>query len=309
MLISRFSDREETVRLEVWSTYATLLNQTSLYGGMPEMKDDSPRGKRKRDSEELMELEETPYTLLKTQVPSLSKALLNQLKSPKTNPVVLQSGFSLLKTLLEVLPGSLSSQVGPIISTSKAVLSQSPTTSTSTLHITNLAFLALFFSTHPASAFQTSLSQLTGPLLKSVAERHPRIASETFRVFSALLNAVKPSISEAWPSALYDEAIKRLSNHDTDAEVRACSEDCIADLWICSTELMQSKDRKEWEYICRSTGKTDSAVRVITKVATEVYIGDEWVNGCLTWILTLLKKSGRLGKVDAFTALEVLLRR
>jgi cullin-associated NEDD8-dissociated protein 1 len=310
VLISRFNDREETVRLEVWATYGILLSQTTLYGGAPDLKDEaSPRGKRKRDTEEPMDAEDTPYTLLKSQVPALSKALLNQLKSPKTSPAVLQAGFSLLHSLLTVLPGSLSTQAPLIMSTSKSVLSQSPSTSTSTLHLTCLSFLALFFSTHSPNAYAASLPSLTPVLLKSLGERHPRIASESFRVFSALLNSLKPVKANEWTLQLYDQALGRLSNHDTDAEVRACAEDCIADIWICATEVAFSKDRKEWEYICRTTGKSDSAVKVITKVAREVSIGDDWVNGCVAWLMGLLKKSGRSGKVEVFGALDVLLKR
>ncbi|KAJ3495579.1 hypothetical protein NMY22_g19919 [Coprinellus aureogranulatus] len=106
VLISRFGDREENVRLEVWNTYVTLLKQTSVYGGSSQAKDDlSPRGKRKRDTEVVMDVEENAYSLLKAQVPSLAKALLNQIKSPKTSPTVLQAGFGVLHTLLTVLPG------------------------------------------------------------------------------------------------------------------------------------------------------------------------------------------------------------
>ncbi|CAA7267741.1 unnamed protein product [Cyclocybe aegerita] len=309
VLISRFGDREETVRLEIWATYVVLLNQTTLYGGLHDGKDEaSPRGKRKRDTEEPMDVEETPYTLLKSQVPNLSKALLNQLKSSKTPPAVLQAGFSLLHALLTVLPGSLSTQVALIVSTSKSVLSQAPTTSTSALHLTCLSFLGLFFSTHTTSTFSSSLPTLTPVLLKSLNERHPRIASETFRVFSALLNALKPLKSNDWTVALYDQTLSRLGYHDTDAEVRAYAEDCAADIWICATEVASTRDRKEWEYICRTTGKTDGAVKVITKVAREVKVGDDWVNGCVAWLMGLLKKSGRLGKVEVFTALDVLLK-
>ena len=311
VLISRFNDREETVRLEVWSTYVTLLNQTSLYGGLPQSLegDSAVRGKRKRDSEERMDVEETPYTLLRSQVPSLSKALLGQLKSPKTPPPTVQAGFRLLHALLSVLPGSLSSQVGSIVETSKTILSQSPTTTTSTLHLTCLSFLALFLSTHAPAVFNPSLPTLTSVLLKCLRERHPRVASEAFRVFSALLNAARPVKNADWSEQVYDEALQRLTTHDTDAEVRGCAEECIADLWICSTDMMRSKAGKEWQAICRATGNTAGAVKVVTKVARDVEIGDHWVNSCLEWIMVLLKKSGRGGKPEVFTALDTLLKR
>jgi cullin-associated NEDD8-dissociated protein 1 len=45
---------------------------------------------------------------------------------------------------------------------------------------------------------------------------------------------------------------------------------------------MRSKDRKEWKVICRTSGKTDGAVLVVTKVAREVAMDDDvWVYGCM----------------------------
>lgn len=146
-------------------------------------------------------------------------------------------------------------------------------------------------------------------LLKSLRERHPRISSESFRVFSALLGTLKPAKGTDWVTTVYNEAVNKLGNHDTDAEVRACAEDCIADLWINATETMKDKSRKEWEAICRTSGKTDGAVRVVTKVAREVSVDDGWANGCVDWCTSLLRKSGRLEKAEIFVALDVLLRR
>jgi len=100
-----------------------------------------------------------------------------------------------------------------------------------------------------------------------------------------------------------------LGNHDTDAEVRTCAEVCIGDLWISATDVMKSKSRKEWEVMCRTTGRTEGAVQVVTRVAREVEIDDNWVNGCIQWLLVLLKKSGRAGKSDMFSCLDALLRR
>ncbi|KII94441.1 hypothetical protein PLICRDRAFT_172091 [Plicaturopsis crispa FD-325 SS-3] len=309
VLISRFGDREETVRLEIWATYIVLLNQTSVYGGLPQAKeaDSTTGGKRKRATGDTDVVEETPLGLLKAQVPALAKALLNQLKSPKTAPGTLQAGFGLLRSLLTVLPGSLSQQVVPITATSKSILSQTPTTSNSTLHLTCLSFLSLFFSTHSPPTFSAHLATLTPVLLKSLTERHPRVASEAFRVFSSLLNAMKPVKSGEWVNQVHDEAVRRLGNHDTDAEVRSCAEETIADLWICATDVVKGKSMKEWEAICRTSGNTEGAVRVVTKVARDVDIGDEWVNGCVEWLMVLLRKSGRSGKAEVFVALSTLL--
>ncbi|KAF7327772.1 Cullin-associated nedd8-dissociated protein 1 [Mycena kentingensis (nom. inval.)] len=187
------------------------------------------------------------------------------------------------------------SQVPAIVATSRSILSSKPPTIT--LRLTCLSFLASFFASHPPPTFATSLSNLTPALLRSLGERHPRIASETFRVFSALLNAVKPiKGGNEWPEAVYEQSVARLTAHDTDTEVRACAETCIGDLW--------------WEAICRSGAKAEGAVKVVTRVAKEVpgALGDGWVNGCVEWAMGLLKRGGRAGKMEVFQGLEVLLR-
>lgn len=308
VLISRFGDREETVRLEVWATYGILLNQTKVYAGVPQAKDAeySIGGKRKRD--EGMVVEDTPLTLLRGQVPSLAKSLLNQLKSPKTSAATLQAGFSLLNSLLSVLPGCLDTQASQIISNTKAVLSQSSTTAAN-LQVSCLSFLGVFLASHAPPTFEGSLSSILPQLLKSLTERHPRITSEGFRTFSSLLIALKPLKGGDWVERVYSEAISRLSNHDTDAEVRACAEKTIGDLWISATELLKTKDRKEWDAMCRTSGRTEGAVEVVTRVARDVEMDNAWVNGCIEWVLSLLKRSGRSGKNDLFLCLDALLRR
>lgn len=308
VLISRFGDREQTVRLEVWATYSTLLSQVATYGGPLAKAGETPvGGKRKREEE--MDIEESPHALLKAQVPGLSKALLTQIRSPKTATATLQAGFELLNGLLSVSPGSLTNQTPQIFAILKTTLSQSSSTTTSGLHTTCLVFLSSYFSTHPPPAFTSVLHGITPTLLKTCQERHPRVSSEAFRAFSSLLWALKPIKGGDWVDSLYELSVKKLSSSDTDTDVRSSAEQCIGTLWVCATEVMQRKDKKEWAAICRTTGRTEGAVEVVSMVAREVYIDDNWVNGCVSWVMILLQKSGRSGKADVFTCLDLLLRR
>jgi cullin-associated NEDD8-dissociated protein 1 len=308
VLISRFGDREESVRLEIWATYVLLLTQTGVYGDQVKDADSSPvGGKRKREEEGEMDVEETPYTLLRSQVPSLAKALLKQLQSSKTPPATLQAGFSLLLVLLTVLPGCLANQVTPVMGTTQAVLSQSPTTATSTLHVTVLSFLALFFATHSAATFSASLPMVTPALLKSVREKHPRVAAEAFRVFSALLVALKPVGAFDWTDSVYNEAVCRLKANDTDAEVRERAGEIIADLWVSAPDIVKKKDGQEWQALLRPAGRTEGPVKVVKRVATEADVDDQWINACIDWVSNILRKSGRTGKFDAFVTLNTLI--
>jgi hypothetical protein len=66
---------------------------------------------------------------------------------------------------------------------------------------------------------------------------------------------------------------------------------------------------QEWEYICRMLGHTDGAVKVVTHIACEANVTETWVNGCVEWVTKLLMKSGRMGKVEVFECLTLLLLR
>ena len=120
---------------------------------------------------------------------------------------------------------------------------------------------------------------------------------------------MKPAKGQDWVERVYDEALKRLSNHDTDAEVRMRAEEIVGDLWVCATDVTKAKGGKEWQFICRTTGKVDGAIKVVSRVAQEADIGPEWVQSCVEWSLTMLRKAGRNGKVELFECLSVLLSR
>lgn len=298
VLISRFGDREASVKLEIWSTYGLLIKQTGVYGGAPQSS--NTEGLK-------MDVEDTPYALLKSQVPSLAKALLKQLQ-PKSPTPTLLAGFNLLQGLLQVVPGSLSDQAEAVASISASVLSSPTNTSTATLHSTVLSFLALFFATHAPSTFQSSLPRLTPRILAAASQRHPRVAAEALRASSALLSALKPVQSGDWVNTLYDEVVSKLKSNDTDTEVRKCAEDVVTELWLSATDVVKSKGGAEWDALMRG-GRTEGAVQVIAKVSAEVNMPDAWVASSTEWIMGLLKKPGKSGKAGVFTCLEVLLRK
>ena len=258
-----------------------------------------------------MDVEGSPHALLQAQIPSLSKTLLGQIRSPKTAPATLKAGFELLTGILSVTPGSLTTQTPQIFAILQNTLSQSSSTTNSELHTTCLAFLSSYFSTHPPTAFTNSLPGITPTLLKTCQERHPRVSSEAFRAFSSLLRALKPVKGDDWVEHLYELSVQKLGSSDTDTDVRSSAEQCIGTLWVCATEVVRRKDKNEWATICRTTGRTEGAVEVVSMVARaqEVYLDDGWVNGCVAWVMVLLQKSGRGGKGDVFTCLEQLLKR
>lgn len=306
MLISRFGDREETVRLEIWSTYSLLLHQTGIYGKVPQSREaEGLIGTKRKREEEGMDVEDTPYSLLQMQVPSLAKALFKQLQS-KTPSSTLQAGFALLHSLLLVCPGSLSSYVTSISTVSSSVLRTTSSSSASSLHIAIITFIDLFFSTHPPTTFNSSLPQLTSPLVSSLSERDPRIAASGFHAFSTLLTSLQPIQSADWIDAVYHSALDKLERNDTDILVREKAEECMAQLWLSAPDTVRTKGGAEWQAL-RRAGRTEGAVKVIEKVAKGVDFPDEWVGESVQWVLGVIRKSGRAQKDDAFSCLGALL--
>lgn len=252
-----------------------------------------------------MDVEESSYALLRGQVPSLMKRLLKQLGASKVAPTTLQEGFHLLVTLLSVLPGCLTAQVPQLFVSTQAVLAEP--TAPSALLVTVLSFLSLFFRTHSANTFNASLPALIPVLLTSLTEKHPRVIAGTFRVFSSLLTALKPVKPNDWADKVYYEAVGRLKANDTDAEVRDCAGELIADLWICAPDVVKTKNGQEWQAMFKQTARTEASVKVVKRVAVEAEMDTQWINGCVEWVSNILKKSDRTGKVDAFVTLNNLI--
>lgn len=100
VLISRFKEREETVKCDIFNVYIAILQQTKPLV-------------HKRAVYSSLEAEEKSVAMLKSQIGPLVKALQKQLKdkSPKTR----QGCFSLLTHLVNVLPGALTNHIGIII--------------------------------------------------------------------------------------------------------------------------------------------------------------------------------------------------
>jgi len=94
VLISRFREREENVKLDIFATFVVLLKQTALVS---------------KRSPELTKLADP----LRDLVPKVTSALTKQLKEKS---IKTRSGtFNLLRELVSVLRGSLKSEVGSLV--------------------------------------------------------------------------------------------------------------------------------------------------------------------------------------------------
>lgn len=123
ILITRFKEREETVKSDIFNVYITLIQQTKPYVAKPKQSSSSSLNvlngggahgeQRAFEPVGLSEIEERPVMLLKSQINNIVKAVQKLLKNK--NAKTRQGCFLLLTQLVNVLPGALNSHLGQII--------------------------------------------------------------------------------------------------------------------------------------------------------------------------------------------------
>lgn len=266
LLLARFSEREQSVKLEVWSTYARLLDIVKLLGsstsakslaalGSPSLprnaREDTPTSlKRKRGAQDTaMSLPSPPeeaslVSAISSQAPTVCKSVLKQI-SPKSIPIS-QAGFVVLDALVSVLNGGLEEHLAAFAPALQMALPSKSSGSSADhsagtvtlLKMTALSFLAKLFVAHAPSAFGPSLSSALVPcLVTCMSDKFNKIASGGFNASSALVKSLR---ANAGPSPLPDQAnivatlykanAARLEAPATDSEVRESAVVTLGDI-------------------------------------------------------------------------------
>lgn len=300
MLTSRFSEREESVRLEVWSTFKKLLEVVGvLQGTSPvvpppitgsvlsptspsrSLREDTPNTlKRKRgDNDGNMQIvEELPSSILRGQVGAVAKAIAKQLNSKSV--AVRQAGFSLLHTLITVLRGGLEEHLSSLVLRMESALTStagaagdSSSGSSTSLKIVILSFLTAAFAMHSPDCFGDSLEgNLVPCLIACSSDKHNKVAAIGFQAQSALVKAIRPVNKGETPAALpnkqkalvqaiYMATVERLSASNIDQEVREAAIGCLGNL------LYHAGDELATDYSQSLSLLKDAMRREVTRLA------------------------------------------
>jgi len=208
-LVKRFKEREENVKLDVFSAYVELLRQTAHVGGI---------------DRELGAGQETGITSkLRAHIPSIVKALVKELKgkSLKTRPGV----FQLLVELVTVLPGILSEHIKEFLPGIENALGEKNTSSA--LKIEALLFLRALLQYHKPQVFIPHLKSITPPVFNAIKDRYYKITAEGLRVGCQLTKVLahdpadSPHVEE-----LFNSTYDRLKQLDIDQEVKEVAIEC-----------------------------------------------------------------------------------
>jgi len=217
-LITRFKEREENVKSDIFHAYIALLRQTKPATGLA-----APDPAN-------MEAEEGPVSLLQAQVPHIVKALHRQMKekSIKTR----QGCFNLLTELIMVLPGALASHMNLLMPGIQFSLSSNQ--SNSNMKIDTLSFVQALLGGHHPTVFHPHAAVLVPAIINSVADSFYKISSEALMVLQLLVKVLRPLDSSPttfdftlYTANIYNCCYVRLKAQDIDQEVKERAISCM----------------------------------------------------------------------------------
>eukprot|EP00096_Caligus_rogercresseyi_P003100 TRINITY_DN1567_c0_g1_i2.p1 TRINITY_DN1567_c0_g1~~TRINITY_DN1567_c0_g1_i2.p1 ORF type:complete len:1243 (+),score=465.99 TRINITY_DN1567_c0_g1_i2:109-3837(+) len=303
-LVSRFKEREENVKADIFHAYVALLQQTkpSL---LPLVSDSNS-----------MEQEEGPVSRLQAQVPNIVRVIHRQMKekSIKTR----QGCFNLLTELILVLPGALTPHIPALIPGIQFSLGDK--NSSSNMKIDTVAFIQHLLTHHPPAVFHAHVPVLVPAIIASVSDPFYKISSEALLVLESLVKVIRPLKEEKsqfefkpYTASIYQCCFVKLKASDIDQEVKERAISCMGQILAHLGDNLRNElpsclpifsERLNNE-ITRLT-----AVKALTKIANSPLQIDisPILSNSLPTLASFLRKNQRALKLSALTLLDTLVR-
>ncbi|KAM4612972.1 cullin-associated NEDD8-dissociated protein 2 [Polymixia lowei] len=229
-LLTRFKEREENVRADIFAAFVTLLRQTRAGSSHQSLIAAGLDHGARAD-------EEPAVTMLKKQVVLIVKALHRQLKEKSIKSR--QGCFSVLTELAHTVPGALEDHIPALIP--GIVFSLTDRSTSSTMRIDALSFLHVLLLSHHPQVFQPHMQVLVPPVVACVNDTFYKITSEALLVSQQLVRVMRPleQTSSAggfdpkpFIKELFTGTLKRLKATDIDQEVKERAISCMGHM-VC----------------------------------------------------------------------------
>ncbi|MFH4982023.1 hypothetical protein AB6A40_008732 [Gnathostoma spinigerum] len=241
LLISRFNEREDNVKWDIFHVYTALISQIrSVIPSFPSLVVDLNSGMTngneaggdasivKVGGAVLSRNSVTDEQLailrgLDEQIPPLVKAVNKQLKTKTLKTK--QCCFVLLTQLLRAYPGALSDQLHSLILGVQSAMVDR--TSNSNIKIDTLCFLSVALCSHPSEKLHAHMSILVPLVVKAIADPFYKVAAEALSVSVALMRVLRPPQPSAemldftpYVGDIYEAISTKLKATDIDQEVK-----------------------------------------------------------------------------------------
>ena len=179
-------------------------------------------------------------------MPKIAKALAVELKGKSI--ATRQTGFILLRELVDCLHGGLENSISLFIKPIESSLSASTSATSgragtnSNLKIETLLFLRSLFRNHAPEIFRPHLSKLVPPVLAAAGDKFYKIVSEALLVFIELIKVLRPISSDGqdftvhpvadkshskYLDDIYAVTMSKLETSDVDWEVKERAITCL----------------------------------------------------------------------------------
>lgn len=212
LIIARFKEREENVKLDVFSTFIDLLKQTQAVS--------------RRNPASASPL----LAYLRELIPKIIASIAKQLKEKSKSVKIRNGAFSLLRELVLIQEGGLTEHIAALVPGILLALGDKHTSAN--LKIEGLVFLRILFSFHNPKAFHPHVKQLSVPLFKCIRDTYYRIAAEGLRVGTLFVTVLRPGDSnfdyKPYVKDLYTATLEKLKTQDIDQEVKENAINCMA---------------------------------------------------------------------------------
>lgn len=302
VLISRFKEREENVKADIFSAYIALLKQTLPSQSWRHAADASGK-------------DDVPLTMLQNQVPNIVKALHKQLKEKSIKSR--QGCFSLLTELANVLPGCLADHIPALVP--GIVFSLADKSSSSNMRIDTLSFLHVLLCNHQPEVFHPHIKSLLPPVVACIGDSFYKITSEALLVTQQLVKVIRPLgksctfDAKPYVKDLFPGTLKRLKAADIDQEVKERAISCMGQIIYnlgdhLSTDLQPTLkiflERLKNEITRLTTVKALTLIASSPlKIDLRPILGDGF-----PILASFLRKNQRALKLSTLTALDILVK-
>ncbi|KAF8425206.1 armadillo-type protein [Tirmania nivea] len=250
ILVDRFTEREENVRLEVLATATVLVRKTGeiSMASAPIGSPTATNRKRRREPSDVTAIEvmvqdrtstpiqiQGPTASLASLIPRISKALAKTLKGKTTTLSTKQASITLLLAIVDVLHGGLqdvlASFIDPIIDATKGgtgfLSGQTHTAASATgssLRIEVLKLVGKTCAEHPRQVVEPYLKDLVPAVVAAIQERFYKISSQALSTAAEIIKMLTAEGRETdganYLNQLYDAILQKISSSETDLEVR-----------------------------------------------------------------------------------------
>eukprot|EP01104_Vermistella_antarctica_P019462 TRINITY_DN762_c0_g1_i1.p1 TRINITY_DN762_c0_g1~~TRINITY_DN762_c0_g1_i1.p1 ORF type:complete len:1331 (-),score=413.33 TRINITY_DN762_c0_g1_i1:65-3832(-) len=313
VLVSRFREREENVKVDVFEAFMTVLRQTT---------EQQTRGAG------MLRESVSPLTLLRDHIPRTIASLAKQLKQKSIKTRV--GCFILLKLLVETLPGAIEDQVSAVVPGIE--MSITDKNSNSILRIETLQFLRVLLDTHPAACFYPHMDAICTQVYIAVNDSYYKITTEALRVCTSLVRVSRPGVNAMnkdtvmasgdtptfdhapFAKQLFDAVKPRLQAQQIEQEVKeqaiTCTALVLANLGDCLEEEREDALKVILDRLRNEITRLVSVKAVETIARSSLHLDLTCVlPDLVTELGNFLRKANRQLRQSALTSLDVVVRR